>query len=150
MPHPDPIQRLREALVAICNENATLRTLTGRTSRILVRWSGLQTAALPVVAYQIIGFQQVGEDRDARDGTVQFTAVAAGPQADRVVEELLAAVEQAVTATALDAQGVDGAPLLWTRRGGEDDPPGDAADSPTLGPRGLMQAHLDGTFTITQ
>lgn len=147
-PHADQIQRLREATCTIVNALAAVQAVTGRTDATnCVAWKSLANCALPVVAYRIGSFSQTGEDRDARDGAVHFTAAAEGNDADRKVHELLDAIEDGYTATALAAQGVDGAPLLLTREDGDDE--SDGPESPREGTKNVHYAHLTVTLTMT-
>ncbi len=147
-PHADQIQRLREATCTIVNGLVAVQALTGRTdSTSCVAWSALENVPLPAVAYRVGSFSQTGEDRDARDGTVRFTAVADGNDADRKVHELLDAIEDGYTASALSTQGVDGAPLLLTRDDGDEEP--DGPDAPRQGTRNVYYAHLTVALTMT-
>lgn len=147
-PHADQIQRLREATCTIVNGIAAVQAVTGRTDASnCIGWGDLEYATLPAVAYRIGSFSQTGEDRDARDGAVHFTAAAEGNDADRKVHELLDAIEDGYTATALAAQGVDGAPLLLTREDGDDE--SDGPESPRQGTRNVHYAHLTVSLTMT-
>jgi hypothetical protein len=147
-PHADQIQRLREATCAIVNALAAVRSITGRNDTSnCVTWSTLEESVLPVIVYRIGSFTQTGEDRDAREGSVRFTAVAAGNDADRTVHELLDAIEDGYTASALAAQSVDGAPLQLTRDDGDEEP--DGPDAPRQGTRNVHYAHLTVALTMT-
>lgn len=146
--HADQIQRLREATCAIVNGLTSVRTITGRADTSnCVAWNALQDSTLPVIAYRIGSFTQTGEDRDARDGLVHFTAAADGNDADRIVHELLDAIEDGYTASALSTQGVDGAPLLLTREDGDEEP--DGPEAPRQGTRNVHYAHLTVSLTMT-
>jgi hypothetical protein len=51
----DRVQQWREATVAIVNADATLQTLCGRSTNLIVPWAALTLdGALPVIAYQAI------------------------------------------------------------------------------------------------
>lgn len=149
----DILRDLRLALVAIVNADATLRTLMGRTTRLLVRWQDLQLdGPLPVIAYSLIGFEQTGADDDTREGTVQFSVVAAETndatgalgKAEAIVERL----EALSWSVLLLAQGVDGAPVRLTRR--PDQEAGDGDSGPREGTRGLAREDLDIAFAISK
>lgn len=144
----DIVQRLREAAVTIVGGLATVQALCDRTTECCVAWSAVAEVARPVVAYTIPLLEQVGEDRDARDGTIRFTAIAEGNDADKTVQELLEAIEQGLTATALYNAGVDGAPMHFTRFMDDDADQGDG-DGARMQTRNVYVAHLDVSLTTT-
>jgi hypothetical protein len=146
-PHSDVFERLRQATVAIVDGLAAVQAITGRASANCVAWDSVGEAARPVVVYKIIVLGQNGESGDGREGVVQFTAVAENNNADRTVNELLKAIEDGYTASALYAQGVDGAPMLLVRRGGDDE--ADGEDAPRDLSRNTHYAHLDAQITLT-
>jgi hypothetical protein len=143
----DIFERLRQATVAIVNADAGVQALTGRATENCVAWDRVAEAVRPVIAYHIVLLGQQGESGDGRDGTVQFTAIADGNDADALTNELLHAVELAYTAPALLAQGVDGAPMLLDRRAGDSDTDGE--DGPRDLTRNTQASHLDVAITLT-
>lgn len=52
MPTLDPLQLLKEKVVALVNADAELRTLMGRTSDLIVLWDAMAgDGPLPIIAY---------------------------------------------------------------------------------------------------
>lgn len=107
---------LRHALVAICGADATLRTIMGRTTDILQPWrDGRLDGQTPRLLYAFTPFRQTPQDNDTRRGRIRVTAVAWGNGAIAKCEAMLDRAEALITAGALDAWGVDAAPLLLER-----------------------------------
>lgn len=144
----DIIQRIREAAVSIVDGLAAVQAITGRSTENCVAWSSVDEATRPVVAYSIPVLAQQGESKDGRDGTIRFTAIAEGNDADANVQNLLEAIEQGLTATALFAAGVDGAPMSLTRFLDDDFDEGDG-DGARIRTRNVQVAHLDVELTTT-
>lgn len=147
-PHVDAIERLRQAIVAIIGGLTAVQTITGRVVDNCVAWSAVAEAPRPTVAFAC-WLVQNGESGDGRDGTVQFTAVAEGNNADRVVNELCAAIEAGFTSEALFAQGVDGAPMNFTRRDGDSGTEDADPDAPRDNTRNMYTALLEVPITLT-
>lgn len=145
---PDIVKRTREAVVAIVGGLATVQALCGRSTGCCVAWSAVAEAQRPVIAYTVPELHQQGESKDGRDGSIRFTAIAEGNDADAKVEELLEAIEVGLTATALFAAGVDGAPLLLTRFSDDDFEQGDS-DGARIRTRNTQVSHLDVEITTT-
>lgn len=122
----DWMQTLRKALGAILNPDGpqstagTLMNLMGRSTILAVEWNALELVpgdvGLPLLLVQFLPVTQTGADGDTRRGTVQFTALAEGNNAQAVADNILGRVEQLLTATALLAQGVDASPVGFWRR----------------------------------
>lgn len=112
----DPVQQMREKLVAILDTAAAVVAITSRASGNIVEAQTLAAATLPSVAYAVVVVPRVGGDGDRRRFTVQFDAFAAK---ESVANELLYAVETTVTASAFAAgpQSMDAHPTRVTRRG---------------------------------
>lgn len=73
MPITDQVQLVNEAIVAIVNADTELRTLFGRTTKLVVAWDTLQLdGALPVIAYIPISSVQLYENTNRL--VVQFAA----------------------------------------------------------------------------
>ena len=102
----DPLQPLWEALVAIWNADATLRTQFGRTTALVRAWDGtLLDGPLPVLVYQPVAEQPV--DFKTRRVSVQVTAFAATRSA---ASAAVARAIAAVTNPTLAARGLDACP----------------------------------------
>lgn len=142
--HPDAI--LKRALVAILDTDATIVALCGRANGNVGRGNLESAAAVPGVFFQLIGFGQVGEEKDARDGIVQFTFVAPD---DDVADDLKLRVEQLLTAPAFYAQGLDAAPILWTTRDLPSGPGSESDEGPHLRTRNLSVCLSDLALTYT-
>lgn len=149
MPVTDLMQRLREAVVSILDGLGAVQAITGRSAGNVVAWDSLEDAPRPVLAYLLHSFAQVGESGDARDGVLQVTAVAEGNGADAIVNALLEAVEQGLTAEALYAAGVDASPVRLVRHEVPSEVDGPVADGPRGGTRNLHAGHLDIELTTT-
>jgi hypothetical protein len=134
----DAVQRVNEALVAIVNADATIRTLTGRTSGNLVPWSQAGTGTLPTTAYQLVVDSPVG-DGQVRRMQYQLDAFADGNGAGATVNALADALIEGISVTALATQGLDAVVETITRRVLPPDPEGG---------RALQRATLDLTLTL--
>lgn len=134
--------RLARGLVAILNADPGVQAITGRTTGNVVAWSADVTAALPVIAYQLVELVEIGGTGDNRDAEYQLTAIAEGNGARSMVAALLERIEQALTWAAFDAQGLD---ALVRRRRRRVVPATDSEAS-----RGLARADLDLTIWITK
>lgn len=148
----DVVQLLKNAIVAIANESVALQALCGRnTADLMVPWNDLGTldklsndAQPPVLAYQVVGADEIGGGGDNRIITVQLTAFA---QDDRerdpaeVVSGIMEVLETLFTPAVLAMQGVDGYVRKRTRREVPDD--GDGA-------RNEQRSDIDITFWITK
>lgn len=144
----DIVQRIREAAVSIVGGLASVQAITGRATDNCVAWASIAEASRPVIAYTIPSLEQTGESKDGRDGSIRFTAIAEGNNADSTVQNLLEAIEVGLTANALYAAGVDGAPMSFTRFMDDDAEQGDG-DGARIGTRNLHVAHLDVELTTT-
>lgn len=137
----DPLQRLRVALVAIVSASAAMQAIANRVDNLLLAWSNLDVdQLLPATAYDLVGFAQTGKDNDTRAGTVRFSAFAQGNGALATTEAMLEAIELAVTAPALLAQGLDATPVVLHRE--YPAPEADEGDGVRQGSRGLERADL--------
>lgn len=106
------MKSLRQALDTILNADATLQTLCGRATDILVDWESLPQATLPVIGLFIVDEPMTGESSEHWQPLLQFTCLAdraAGGMA--IVEDLADRVLAIVTYTNLDAQGLNAAPM---------------------------------------
>lgn len=84
-----PSLRVLEAIRTICNADATLRTLCGRTVALVRPWGTLTNeSALPVVLHQRISTIGWSDAIDVMD--VQFAAFAVAPgDADRCIRRVV-------------------------------------------------------------
>lgn len=121
---------LCSAIVAILTADATMQTLCGRTTRIVVPFEDVNDAEapaqeipLPVVAYAYVSDQEIGGVGDERLVTLTLDVIADGNQAHTQVHEISARMRQVLTWSAFNARGLDAivrAPV--TRFGVPDDP----------------------------
>lgn len=146
---PDPRQRLRVAIVAVLDTAALVVALTGRASANIAAWNALDDIARPALLYRIVSMIQTGESGAGWNVRLQLTAIAEGNDADSIVEELLGAAEQELSATALLAAGVDAAPMLISRMDGDEDDQGEG-DGERLHRRNLHVSHMDVELTFTE
>ena len=146
MPSQHPTDLVKRAIVAIVDTDATIVTLCGRPNGNIAQGFLEARTAPPAILFQCIGFGQVGEDRDAREGLVQFTIVT---DDDDIGGQILKRLEDILTAPNLYTAGIDAAPMLWQDR---DDPSGPGSDSdegPHLRTRNLSVHLADLSLTLT-
>jgi len=106
------VKSLRQALVTIVTADATLQTLCGRTTDILVDWESLPEAPIPVIGLFIVDEPLTAISGEHWEPRVQFSCLAdlaAGGMA--VAEDLAARLVAIVTHTNLYAQGLDASPV---------------------------------------
>lgn len=137
----DIVQKLDEAVVAIVNADATMRTLCGRSTGLIVPWQDIGGLTLPVVVYQLVTADQTGGLGDTRLITLTFTAWSEGNHAKANANALMERLEQVLVFQNLAGQGLDAAEQRWTRRG--------IAESP-LGSRNVRRADGDLQVWITK
>ena len=104
MPVTDTEQLIREATKAILDADTTLRTLTGRTSRIVLEKDRVAIGVqLPVLAYDLLTF-----DEASGRAVLLLTAIANdSTNAGQKARAMLEAAKNALTAPAYEAQGLD-------------------------------------------
>ena len=119
------VQRVRQAIVALVNADATLQGLMGRATDLIRAEGQLSEATLPILV-----FQEPTWDSQSRQLIVGISAVAEDGTsgANATVQALLAQLEVVLSALGFAAQGVDAIPLSVDRAPGEIDTEG----SPTL------------------
>jgi hypothetical protein len=106
MPILDPEQALFEALVAVWNADADLRTLFGRTVSLVRPWNAATLdGPLPVLVYTPLGARPV--DFRVRRVSLQVTAFASSRS---VASAAIARAIACVANTTLAARGVDACP----------------------------------------
>ena len=141
-----PTDKVKRAIVAIVDTDATIASLTGRASGNIAQGFLEVRTAPPVILFQCIGFIQVGEDRDAREGTVQFTIVT---DDDDIGGQILKRLEDILTAPNLYTAGIDAAPMLWQDRDFTGGPGSDDDEGPHLRTRNLSVHLADLSLTLT-
>lgn len=147
MPSNHPRALLKRAIVAIVDTDATIVALCGNRANGNIAQGFLEAATPPpCILFQLIGFNQVGEDRDARDGIVQFTFVAAD---DDTCDALQARVEALLVAPAFYTNSIDAAPDGWSDRDLPAGPGSDADEGPHLRTRNLSVSIADLSVTLT-
>lgn len=90
MSHVVPALRVLEAIRTICNADAELRTLCGRSTALTRPWGVLTNESpLPVILHQRISVVGWSDHVDAMD--VQFAAFAVTPgDADKIIRRVVA------------------------------------------------------------
>ena len=78
----DPIQKLREAIVAVLDAHADVAAITGRATENVVAWGnlgavGIETKQAGLIAYHFIVSPEVAADQKPQRPVIQFGAVAA-------------------------------------------------------------------------
>src|SRR5690606_30303010 len=107
----DGMELLEYGLIAVLDAAPAITGLTGRASQNVLPWDEVQAERLPCLAYALVSTTPYPGEHGTVRTLVQFTAVAAGPGARRVVHRLLGAVETLLTQPALEAQGLDASPM---------------------------------------
>lgn len=120
------VQRVRQAIVALIEADATLQTLLGRSTDMVRAVDQLGDAPTPILVFGTPTWDPVGRRMSVPLGAVAEGG-AGGPTA--MTEALLVQLEAVLTALGFNAQGVDAVPLGgFARDPGEIDTEG----SPTL------------------
>jgi len=132
---------VRTAIQAIGNADATLRTLTGKTSNIILSWNSAVAASKPVIALMVSANNRIGGDGDRRSVQVLLAAFAEGNGAHAKVEAMTQRVREILTPAAFQAQGVDAAVIDATDRDVNDD----TLTSPTLTERSDLDLIIVGS-----
>ena len=97
-----PLQRVREALVAVLDAAPGIVAITGRPNANIVAWADLSLESdLPILAYQVVSLVQITGSGDQRRARIQLTAAARDDEA--IAQELLNAASIALTTPALAA-----------------------------------------------
>lgn len=110
---------LRNALYTIINSDATLQTLCGRSSGIVVLWrSGLAFTA-PVVAMLLPSNVRTGGDGNRRSMFILLGCYAYGNGAQDKVEAMTRRIRELLTTTALAGQGIDAHAIRADERGAD-------------------------------
>jgi hypothetical protein len=127
---------VRAALIAIANADATLQSLCGRATRIMVPWHTIGAAQKPVLAVMIASNTYIGGDGDKRKVLALLAAFAEGNTADAKTADLIQRCRELYTPAAFQAQGLD-AFVLWGEAADRESD--DADDSPV----NLARSDLD-------
>lgn len=107
---------LRRAIVTILSADATIRTLCGRTSGLVVLWDSIAAAKRPVIAYMTAASVRTGGAGHRRRVTVLLAAFAQGNTSQDLVEALTRRVREILTNPAFKAQGIDATVVSTTER----------------------------------
>lgn len=103
----DPVQNFIVAMVAIVEGDAELRTLFGRTARIIVAWNTLAKSPLtPVLTWAPIVATESGDFRDQVE--VQLTAFA---KSEDIANKAVFQCKKILTNPAFAAKGIGAAPV---------------------------------------
>lgn len=102
------------AIVAILTGDATIQTLCGRTTRLVVPFEDVNDAVdpaqeipLPIIVYSYGQDVEIGGIGDQRSVTLTLDAIADGNDSGTVVRQLSARIRTALSWNAFDAQGLD-------------------------------------------
>lgn len=102
------------AIVAILTGDATIQTLCGRTTRLVVPFEDVNDAVdpaneipLPIIVYSYGQDVEIGGIGDQRSVTLTLDAIADGNDSGTVVRQLSAQIRTALSWNAFDAQGLD-------------------------------------------
>lgn len=136
MPPTDIVQRTSDALVAILDTAPAVVAITGRANVNVVPFDDFADVTLPALAYIDITSAIAGGIGDTRRVIYQFTA---GGSSKDVVNALLEAVENTLTAPNFYAAGLDAYMQDFLRRG----TPGDTEE-------GYFSADMDVTLIVTK
>jgi hypothetical protein len=103
----DPIQQLREAIVAVLDTRAEIAALTGRASENIVAWGNVGSVSdanrrAGIIAYHVIVGGEVAADQQPEDVIVQFGAVAGE---ESIANELINLVRRFVNGTQFQTLG---------------------------------------------
>lgn len=134
---------VRNAVTAIANADATLRTLCGRSTRIMVPWKTAAAAQKPVIAYLLSSNVRTGGTGDRRRVQVLTAAFAEGTGAQAKAEAMTQRLREILTPPALQAQGLDGEVLEATDRDASDD------DVDEKSPTARARSDLDLLIRVT-
>lgn len=104
---------IRSALITIANADATLRTLCGRTTNIMVSWRSALTATKPILAVMIAANNRIGGDGDKRKVLALIGAFAEGTGAQAKADDLIQRCREIYTPAAFQLQSLDAA-VLWS------------------------------------
>ena len=94
---------VRNGIKTIANADTTLRSLTGKTSLILLPWETAVTAVKPVGAIMVSANNRVGGDGDRRRVQVLIGWFAEGTGAQSKVDALAQRTREMLTPTAFQA-----------------------------------------------
>jgi hypothetical protein len=110
------VKALRRALKALVDGDAGVQRLCGRTD-CLFEWQSLNPDALPVIVYELSAAPQTGQSGDHRAADVRFACLSDREHGGKeTCEDLAERLEALLTTTALYAQSVDAAPMLFDRQ----------------------------------
>lgn len=147
MPADHPRAKVKRALVTIVDTDATIVSLCGNRANGNIAQGFLElNTAPPAILFTLIGFDQVGEDRDAREGTIQFTVVA---DDDDIADALLHRLEQLMTADRFYTAGIDAAQGTWSDRDLPSGPGSSAEEGPHIRTRNYAVVVADLSLTLT-
>jgi S-adenosylmethionine synthetase len=101
----DPIQILREAIVAVLDTHADVVAITGRATENVVAWGNLGDVSVAnreagIIAYHVLVSSEVAADQNPEDTPVQFGAVAAE---ESIANELVNVVRRVINGQAFQA-----------------------------------------------
>ena len=133
---------VRLALVAAINGDATLQGLMGRATDLVRAWVDSGAAPLPILAYQLLPFEQAGAIGDTWRGSVQLSAFADDATSDDPIATVEAMMDRCIDLLnypAFAAQGLDAASLVMRRM----DVVEDREDT-----RGTVRADLEIDLTL--
>lgn len=102
------------AVVAILSGDATMQSLCGRSTRLVVPFEDVNDAddptreiPLPIIVYTYGQDVEIGGIGDQREVTVTLDVIAEGNDADVTVNQLSARMREALSWTAFNARGLD-------------------------------------------
>jgi hypothetical protein len=138
---------IRNGLRTIADADTTLRTLTGRTTRILVPWSTIGTATKPVLVCMVSANNRIGGDGDKRRVQVLVAAFAEGTGAQTKVDDMIQRVREMLTPAAFQAltPTLDAWVAEKTDRDGGDESAADSTTTTTNTARADLDLIIEGS-----
>lgn len=107
MPPTDGAQRVCEAGVTILSADASVQSLCGRTTGLVIPWEDVGVAQTPVIAYILLDDEEIGGVADQRRATMRYTAIAEGGARQATCHSLIDRIRKALTAPAFIGQNLD-------------------------------------------
>lgn len=135
---------VRNGIKTIVNADSTLRTLTGKTSLLLLPWEAAIVATKPAGAIMVSANNRIGGTGDRRSVLVLIGWFAEGTGAQAKVDALVQATKEALTPAAFQAltPSLDATVMTTTDRDGTGE-----ADATT--PTNIASAQLDLIITVS-